>query len=481
MLFNSIAYCIFFPVAAAVFFLLPQRYRWTWLLGASYYFYGFTAPEYLVLLFISTIVAYFCARWIEKSERPGLRRLFLVISICTDLGMLFIFKYFDFFSHSLRLAFDRSFSPQDMVVSKLFLPAGISFYTFQNLSYVIDVYRRKYGAEKDFGIYALFVSFFPQLVAGPIERAGHLLPQFLLEHRFEYQRVSSGLKLILWGLFKKVVIADRLGSMVDQVYNFPGANRIDGLDLVLATYFFAFQIFCDFSGYSDIAIGSAQVMGFGLMDNFRNPYIADSIREFWKRWHISLVTWLRDYLYIPLGGNRVSQARWFFNILTVFVLSGLWHGANWTYIVWGAIHGGCFVISSATQKFRGAVVRLLMLDRVPWIHRGLRIFIVFHLVCFAWIFFRAQSLHDAFLVVHKIAEFSLSEVKVPVFEIRGLLITLGLMAFMGLVAWIQRAHNTRQFLEGRPIWLRWGVCYAMIFAIIFFAPRQSHAFIYFQF
>src|SRR6185295_3245012 len=249
-----------------------------------------------------------------------------------------------------------------------------------------------------------------------IQRVENLLPQFRLSHRFDYQRISFGLKLMLWGLFKKIAIADRLAAMVDQVYVFPASNQVGGLDLILATYFFALQIYCDFSGYSDIAIGGAQVMGFHLTDNFRRPYFSESIRDFWKRWHISLMDWLRDYLYIPLGGNRVSRPRWFFNILVVFLVSGLWHGANWTFIFWGALHGTYFIISRVTTNFRDAIVRALRLDRFALLQKWLRIFIVFHLVCFAWIFFRARSIHDGFFIVRKIADFSLGKSNALIFD-----------------------------------------------------------------
>jgi len=335
MLFNSLDFLIFFPVIVGLYFALSPKYRWVLLLGASYYFYMCWKAEYIILIVFSTLVDYFAARQMARIQEKKKRRPFLYLSLLSNLGLLFFFKYWNFFSGETRALLDSWNIMADVPTFQLLLPVGISFYTFQTLSYTIDVYNGKLEPEKNLGRFALYVSFFPQLVAGPIERATHLLPQLRQTFDFDYQRVVSGLQQMLWGFFKKVVIADRLAVYVNEIYASPGDEN--GLALLLATYFFAFQIYCDFSGYSDIAIGAARVMGYDLMENFRTPYLSKSIREFWSRWHISLSTWFRDYLYIPLGGNRVPQVRWFLNLFIVFVVSGFWHGANWTFLIWGAL------------------------------------------------------------------------------------------------------------------------------------------------
>ena len=302
---------------------------------------------------------------------------------------MFSFKYFNFVNESLAdflQIFSIQFSPH---VLKVLLPVGISFYTFQTLSYTIDVYRGKIKPEKHLGIFAVDVSFFPPLVAGPIERASNLMPQFFEKYDFNYERVTNGLKLILWGFFKKIVVADGLAVFVDQVYG--STASFSGPALILATVFFSFQIYCDFSGYSDIAIGSAQVMGYKLMDNFKAPYSARSIAEFWQRWHISLYSWFKDYLYIPLGGNRSGKIKTYRNLMIIFIISGLWHGANWTYIIWGALHGFYLVVSKITEKTRQTIINYSKINKLPFIYGLFQMGIVFLLVCFAWIFFRANS------------------------------------------------------------------------------------------
>lgn len=303
----------------------------------------------------------------------------------SNLGLLFLFKYFNFFSQSLQEILNLLKISIELPTLDLILPVGISFYTFQTLSYTFEVYRGNIKPEKTFGIFALFVSFFPQLVAGPIERPEHLLPQFRQKFNFDTERISSGLRLMLWGMFKKVVIADQLARLVNLVYNEPSSWH--GLIVIAATYSFAIQIYCDFSGYSDIAIGAARVMGFDLRLNFKEPYLAQSIADFWRRWHISLSTWFRDYLYIPLGGNRVSQKRMYLNLMIVFIVSGLWHGANWTFVIWGALHGFYMVFSLATKNIREHILASLNLWGKPRLLLRLNVFSTFHLVVFAWVFF----------------------------------------------------------------------------------------------
>ena len=395
MQFNSIEFLLFFPTVCAAYFLAPFRYRWVLLLVASYFFYAWWDPRFLVLIGVSTLIDYFAALLMGSVKRRELRTAFLFLSLFSNLGLLFTFKYLGFATElfaGLVGLFGVEYSPPDLGI---LLPVGISFYTFQKLSYTIEVFRGTHSPERHLGIFALYVSFFPQLVAGPIERSTRLLPQFFNEHSFDYDRIVSGLRLMAWGMFKKVVIADRLSLLVALVYQ-PDAHGSGPL-VVLGTICFAFQIYCDFSGYTDIAIGASRVLGFNLVANFDRPYHARSIPEFWQRWHISLSTWFRDYLYIPLGGNRVRTARWIFNILAVFVVSGLWHGAQWTFVLWGAIHGFFYLLTVAIGNGRKGRKR----DE-----RGLRglpgVAITFTIVCFAWIFFRAETLEHAFDLIHNL-------------------------------------------------------------------------------
>ena len=335
MLFNSVEFLLFFPIVVSLYLLIKHSQRWVLLLVASYYFYMAWKPEYILLIVASTFIDYFCGRKMGSIEEKKKRRPYLYLSLLTNLGILFTFKYFDFFTDSLQGLSEYFHLPYESPALQLILPMGISFYTFQTMSYSVDIYQGKLKPEKHFGIFALFVSFFPQLVAGPIERASNLLPQFHKPFTFDRKKAVSGLQLMLWGMFKKVVVADRLAFLVNAVYDQPG--EYEGFTLFLATIFFAFQIYCDFSGYSDIAIGAARILGFDLMKNFDTPYSARNVSEFWRRWHISLSTWFKDYVYIPLGGNRVVKWRWYYNLMITFLVSGLWHGANWTFVIWGGL------------------------------------------------------------------------------------------------------------------------------------------------
>jgi D-alanyl-lipoteichoic acid acyltransferase DltB (MBOAT superfamily) len=416
MLFNSLHFALFFPVVVALFFATPRQYRWMLLLAASYYFYASWKVAYLGLILVSTLVDYVAGIQMEKQNSREDKRPFLLLSLCVNLGILFTFKYFNFFIGSVEATLASLGLMWEGPVLDVLLPVGISFYTFQTLAYTIDVYRGQQEPEHHLGRFALYVSFFPQLVAGPIERSQRLLPQFWNPKEFEYQRVVDGLKLMLWGFFKKLVIADRLALYVNEVYSAPEMHS--GEAALVATYFFAFQIYCDFSGYSDIAIGAAQIMGYDLMENFRRPYHAKSINEFWHRWHISLSSWFRDYLYIPLGGNRVSEGRWYFNLFTVFVISGLWHGAAWTFVVWGALHGGYLILGVVTQDFRDAFWKRLesvaerqlekykaagvaALPSLSTVRKYTSVLVTFHLVLLGWVFFRANTIGEAFLVLRK--------------------------------------------------------------------------------
>lgn len=400
MLFNSFNFLIFFFVVTLIYFLLPHKYRWIHLLAASCVFYCFFIPIYILILLVTILIDYFAGIYIEKAEGTR-RKLWLLISILSTCSVLFIFKYYNFFSDNFLLIARLLDLRLPIPALKIILPLGLSFHTFQSLSYVIEVYRGKQKAEKHFGIYSLYVMFYPQLVAGPIERPQNLLHQFYEKHEFNYNDAVAGLKKIAWGMFKKVVIADRLASYIDAVY--PNYDKHYGSSLLLATIFFAFQIYCDFSGYSDIAIGCARVMGFKLMTNFNRPYFSTSVAEFWKRWHISLSTWFRDYVYIPLGGNRVSKLRNFFNLFVTFCISGLWHGAQWTYVLWGGLNGIYLVVPKLFYKLSRQIGNVFRTNR--YLKVFMQIFntlSTFILILIGWVLFLSHNLSVATSIFHKI-------------------------------------------------------------------------------
>lgn len=399
MLFNSLTFLVFFIIVTIAYFILPHKIRWILLLAASCVFYMAWDPHLIVLIAFTIFANYYAAIEIHHSTRKSRKKRILAICMAVNFGMLFVFKYLGFMNSTVLGIASALNLNWPVKAINIILPMGISFYTFQASSYTIDVYRGTIKPEKHFGIFALFVMFFPQLVAGPIERSGNLLPQFYDRHRFDIYRVVSGIRIMLWGFFKKIVIADRVSMAVNTVYN----SVIDykGLYLVLATFLFAFQIYCDFSGYSDIAKGSARVLGFDLMDNFTNPYLSKSIKEFWRRWHISLSTWFMDYVYIPMGGNRVGEVKKYRNLLTTFLVSGLWHGANWTFVLWGGIHGLYQILGGVSFSERSKIKKKLGLYNTK-IMNLLIILITFGLICLGWIFFRANSLSDAVYVVKNI-------------------------------------------------------------------------------
>jgi len=490
MLFNSLHFLLFFPLVVAAYFGLPHRFRWMLLLAASYYFYMCWNPVYAILILTTTAIAYWSGLKMAQTEDLRRKKLYVTLSLVVSLGILFVFKYLNFTMTAVSDACNILQIDFQTPTFKLLLPVGISFYTFQTLSYSIDVYRGKKSVEKHFGIFAVYVSFFPQLVAGPIERSTNLLPQFFEKHSFDYVRMCDGLKLMLWGFFKKLVIADRLSVYVNEVYNNPGDYT--GWPVLLATYFFAFQIYCDFSAYSDIAIGSAQVMGFRLMDNFNRPYFSKSISEFWRRWHISLSTWFKDYLYIPLGGNRCSKQRWMANLLFVFVVSGLWHGAAWTFIIWGALHGLYLMLEVLLKPAWSAVSTRTGLNRHKRILKFLQVAGTFHLVLFSWVFFRANSLSDAMTLLSQMSTLKLSVLVSPLSFLRntlapvalgttGLLIAFASIGFMEFIHFLQRHWRMRHMLSTKPLWVRWAIYYAMLFGIIMFGVFSNEQFIYFQF
>ncbi len=483
MIFNSIEFIIFFIVVTHLFFMLKHKYRWALLLLASCFFYMFFKPVYILILFGTIIIDYYAAIYIDKNTGKK-RKYFLVMSLIANIGVLAVFKYYNFFIDNLNWTFQIFNYSFSFPYLNILLPIGLSFHTFQAMSYTIEVYRGNFKPEKHFGIYSLYVMFYPQLVAGPIERPQHILPQLHREHTFNYANISSGLKLMLWGMFKKVVIADRLSLFVNKVYD--DHENYYGISLWVAAIFFSFQIYFDFSGYSDIAIGSAKTMGFDLMQNFNRPYSSRSIREFWSRWHISLSTWFRDYLYIPLGGNKVSQSRWMLNIMIVFMISGFWHGASWTFIIWGALHGIYQLIGIVIAK-----KKLLPTERFVFFRKVS----VFFLVTIAWIFFRSESFTQAFYFIKNlfvkipeqvsliISNKSLERLHLLYLDqtSKDFFLAILLLVFVELVQYSQKTRTIPELIDSRNKVTRWSFYVVILYSLIFLGVFEKTQFIYFQF
>ncbi len=484
MLFNSLHFLSFFVVVTTLYFTIPHQHRWKLLLGSSCYFYMVFVPVYIVILGATIIIDYFAGIYIEGS-RGDRRRWFLIVSILANVGVLSVFKYFNFINENISVVLNQIGYTNTIPNLSILLPVGLSFHTFQAMSYTIEVYKGNQKAERHFGIYALYVMFYPQLVAGPIERPQNILHQFYERHTFDTQRVLNGLVLMLWGLFKKVVIADRLAVCVNFVYDNP--SDFTGIPLLLATVCFAFQIYCDFSGYSDMALGAAEVMGFRLMKNFDRPYFSKSIAEFWKRWHISLSTWFRDYVYIPLGGNRVANWRWQFNLLVTFLLSGLWHGANWTYIIWGGLNGLYLISENLTANLRHAILVKTGINKSSQWFKIVSLFYTFSLICISWVFFRAQTVNDAmYIITHFFSDLS-SSASVVFSSNMGTdkynLVVAGfaLTALFG-IEFLQRGRSVRQLLQMQPAFVRMLVYYVLLLGIVCFGVFDNdRQFIYFQF
>lgn len=435
-------------------------------------------PAYILILFFVITIDYIAGITIANAQGQR-RKLFLLLSLAGNIGVLAIFKYFNFLNANLAGLAGAIGWNYPIPMLDLILPIGLSFHTFQSMSYTIEVYRGRYPAEKHPGIFALYVMFYPQLVAGPIERPYNLLPQLHRAQHFDYQRVTDGLKLMAWGFFKKLVIADRIADFVNPIYNHPTEHH--GFALILATALFAYQIYCDFSGYSDIAIGSAQVMGFKLMQNFNRPYYAKSIGEFWRRWHISLSSWFRDYLYIPLGGNRVPAWRHYFNVMTVFLISGLWHGANWTFVIWGGLHGAYLLIETWTESARAQFIRAIGLSKFPNALKLVQVTITFALVSLAWIFFRANSLNDAmYIAAHLITPDVLNLANVFTF-LNMTKVALAAIIVLEIVQLVQRRGSLRAMIAAQPTWVRWAAYYLLVMSILLFGKFAEQKFIYFQF
>ncbi len=417
MLFNSLQFILFFIAITILYFKLPHKVRWGLLLAGSCYFYMAFKPSYILILVFTIVVDYFAGIYIENAVGVK-RKLFLVCSLIANISVLALFKYWNFLIENLTASLSFFSLSNPFPILTIVFPIGLSFHTFQAMSYTIEVYRGHQKAEKHFGIYSLYVMFYPQLVAGPIERPQNLLPQFRTEFYWDFERVKSGLMLVAFGMFKKVVIADRLAIVVNDAYG--DVNNQNGLTLVVATIFFAFQAYCDFSGYSDIAIGSARVMGFKLMENFRTPFFSRSIAELWKRWHISLSSWFKDYLYISLGGNRVALPRMYFNLFFVFLISGLWHGAKWNFVIWGALHGVYLIIGMAKDK-------LLPNMKLPAV---LQILVTFSLFTFSLIFFRANTFTDAVSIIKKTFTLSLHAPLLVSFNANEMFFSVFLIIFL---------------------------------------------------
>jgi D-alanyl-lipoteichoic acid acyltransferase DltB (MBOAT superfamily) len=485
MLFNSLQFAFFFPVVSFLYFVLPHQWRWLLLLTASCVFYMAFIPSYILILLFTIIVDYIAGLWIESSQGRT-RLVMLLASLAANIGILAVFKYYHFLAENLATVLHLAGSSVEVPFFNIILPIGLSFHTFQAMSYTIEVYRGRQQAERHFGIYALYVMFYPQLVAGPIERPQNLLHQFREEHVFDYARVADGLKLMAMGLFKKVFIADQLAPGVNRVFNHAGDYH--GLSLLLAILFFAFQIYYDFSGYSDIAIGSARVMGFKLMQNFDTPYLATSIADFWRRWHISLSTWFRDYVYLPLGGSRVSGPRWAANIMIVFLISGLWHGANWTFVVWGAIHGCAIIAEGLPRRFWGRSPSGAHVV-ASWPMQGLAMATTFAIVCLAWVFFRAATVGEAWQMLIGATLGSCADVRNSLAgkfstetPLAFAVVKLSFLAAFQFIEYVDRQESVWARIAAWPAIARFAVYYMVVYSTILAAVFQTKTqFIYFQF
>lgn len=500
MTFNSFQFLFFFTAAVTIYFTIPFRWRQIFLLAASYYFYMCFKPEYAIILAVSTAIDYFLGLRINASTTRARRKRLLILGLLHNIGLLAALKYLDFFNEAITALLNSINILYNIDGLEFLVPVGISYYTFKKLSYLIDVYRENQEPEKRFETFALYVSFFPGIMSGPIDRANKLVPQLKKKHGFDYRRVTDGLKLMTWGFFKKLVIADRLAAFVNKVYDTP--TQYEGLSLIVATVYFSFQVYCDFSGYTDIALGAGKIMGFELTENFNRPYFSRSIVEFWKRWHISLSTWLMDYLFLPIAyavSRKIKQPRlvkiraeswaYFVGIIGTMTLCGLWHGASWTFVMWGTFHGLYLAISFATKKTRRKLAKKLKLKKHSFIRRTLQVTTTFSIVTFAWIFFRANSPSDAFYIVaHLFTGWS------EVFNVPGFLQALhfGLLkkelavavvsiAFMLLIHWRRKEQTFEQLISKQETVIRWTIYLVLLLWIMTFGEPGAEGFIYFRF
>jgi len=479
MILSSLLYIMLFFVAAGIYFLLPQRFRWLFLLLFGYYFYLYWGVVPVLVLLYVTGASYAAGLLMGRPLHRAVRKAVFAASVVCVLLPLLYFKYAGFLAESVSglldlfgAAFSKSFSPA--------VPTGISFFTFLAVAYLADVYKTQVSPEKNPGVFALFISFFPIVLSGPIERAGSLIPQLKQTPGFDPEMVKNGAKRFFFGLFKKIVIADRLALYVNEVYG--NADEYTGLVLVIAVYFYAFQIYCDFSGYTDMAVGSAQILGIDVMENFQRPYLARSIPDFWRRWHISLSRWLRDYIYIPLGGNRVSRARLFFNILVTFFICGLWHGANWTFVFWGLLYCLYYVVHHLTTR-KTQVFPTESPAKKTWLNETAKIFVTFHLVTFAWIFFRSESMYDAVALIAGIGEGPFLSGSLDVgLGLFNLVLSLVLVGC--LIVWEVLSESAPSFIERmKRLPLSVKICAWVVFVLSFFLLGVFHGtdFIYFNF
>lgn len=480
MLFNSISFAIFLPIVFALYWLLRKSFKLQniLLLIASYYFYGCWDWRFMFLLGFSTLLDYYSGIKIEEATSQNLKKIWLTISIGINLGFLGFFKYYNFFADSfaeMLNGFGLNVHPWTL---QIILPVGISFYTFHGLSYIIDIYYNRIKAERNIVDYSVFVSFFPLLVAGPIERATHLLPQIKKTRVFNYSQAVDGMRQILWGLFKKMVIADNCAIYANEIFSNPESQS--GSNLVLGAIFFAFQIYGDFSGYSDIALGVARLFGIELLKNFNYPYFSRDIAEFWRRWHISLSTWFRDYLYIPLGGSRGGNWMRVRNTFIIFIVSGFWHGANWTFIFWGFLNA-LFIMPSILLKTNRTNLEIVAQDRFfPTFRELFNMMLTFALTVLAWIFFRVNSITHAFEYIGGI--FNQSLFTFPTLR-KSALATLFLVVFLLLTEWMGRRNNygIEKLLLEKPRWVRWSFYAFVLMLIGLFLQTEESPFIYFQF
>jgi alginate O-acetyltransferase complex protein AlgI len=526
MLFNSFEFLIFFLIVLVIYFLLPHRLRWIWLLVSSFFFFGYSYYQYSdpvhfpypnnvywymfnAFAVISTIVVnYYCAIFIEKSKSTNSRysKIILILGIAYPLLLLFLFKYLNFFNQTIYYIADFLNLKYPEHLLRLIIPLGISYYTFHVISYLVDVYKGVQKPERHFGIFSLYILFFPKVIAGPIERAHRLIPQFHEKKTFDYEQIKNGILLFAWGLYKKAVIADRAAIVVNEVFGNP--HGYPGIYLIIAQLCFIFQVYCDFSGYSDMAIGLGQIMGFKLSDNFRRPYLSPSIAELWRRWHITMISFFRDYVYIPMGGNRVAKWRWQYNIFMTFILSGLWHGANWTFITWAGLNGLQMLISYWTRKIRKTFIGLAGLAKTPRFHKIIKIVITFSTFWFSAIFFRANSMSDAFYIIghlftglggvirtaftfnydllkqylvipNKTTFLGFSK---PGFLPEMITLALGILV-LAIIEIVQEnsEEHLRDRIARKPWYVKWSLYYCLMFALVFLGMYTNQQFIYFRF
>lgn len=481
MLFNSLHYLLFLPSVVILYFLISQNNRWKLLLLASCYFYMVLIPKYIIILFTIILVDFYAAIKMEESSKKA-RKWLLGLSLIFNVGFLCVFKYYNFFIENVAEVFAFNNQPSVLIWA---LPIGLSFHTFQSISYTVEVYRNNIKAERHLGIYALYVLFFPQMVAGPIERPQNVIPQLKTQHYFSTAHTTEGLRQILLGLVKKILIADNIALLVDSAYENPEASSV--ATLIVATYLFAFQIYFDFSGYSDIALGSARIFGIDLMKNFDQPYLSRSISDFWRRWHISLSSWFKDYVYVPLGGNKLGLSRLVANLFFVFLLSGLWHGASWTFVIWGGIHG--FYLAFALIIKRIFTYR----ENISDVPKGrssrfsapfysiVKVVWTFHLVCFAWIFFRANSVSDAFEIVSKIFSFKANAANVFCIDIYTGVAYIFVSLAMLMIEYAYFSPVFSGYFARSKRYQRWTIYISSVMALVYFGQFSSRNFIYFQF